>query len=525
MSSKEAIQRRLQEQGRFEVLRDAHSEGGSLWSVGLLLERAAARRTTAPALFLHDRQLSYAEWYACTRAFAAVLTAQGVGVGERVLLCAPNSLEFLIAYTALWHCGAVVVPLNTYFHEKELAQVLGDAGSRFVIVTSETRARFLPLCEQFSQYQLIDADGVAEVPLAAPATRPVCRPDEETAVLLYTSGTTGTPKGVLLSGANVVSNALQCMTRFIDFIGADEHERFFGVLPFFHVFSQNTCIWLPLLLGAAVVVVPRIDRREIVLGLRNQPTVFLGFPALYGLLLLMRTADLSSVKLFVSGADALPDKIRIGFELLYGRKICSGYGLSEASPVVAVAMTNADLPSHFVGDVLPGTEIVIRTENGEVARPGEVGELFVRGPQVMQGYLHAPEATAAVLSSDGWLATGDLALLDEDGHLAICGRSKDVIISKGFNIYPQEVENVLLRHPRVVKAAVIGVEDELHGQSVIAFVAARPPQSLSSSELRAFCGEHLASYKVPRVCIVRDDLPLLPTGKIDKKTLKAEYRS
>lgn len=521
-----------------------NKQDGSLISVSSLLSRAAAERRSAPALFIHDTVVTYEDWYAEVRVFAQKLRGHGVSKNDKIVLFIGNSVEFLIAYCAVWQCGATVVPLNIYFHEKELALILAEVAPKLVITHAPLIDKIVGVagCPVMLAEDLRGNDeesGSNNWIASAKSARKDCDFQEQSdgevrveiapddiAVILYTSGTTGVPKGVMLSGKNVITNALQCKTRFVTTIDADQNERFFGILPFFHVFSQNTCIWLPLLLGAGIIVVPRIERREVTLGLRHKPTVFLGFPALFGLLLLMKNADLENVKVFISGADGLPDKIRTGFELLYGRKICSGYGLTEASPVVAVAITNKTLPSHYVGDVFPGIETRIIDEQGaEVTTPGTVGKLFIRGDNIMVGYYNAPDATKAVLSADGWLATGDLACFDADQHLAICGRSKEIIISKGFNIYPQEVENILLKHPLVFKAAVIGISDEAHGQAVIAFVASRAPDRLSHSDLKMFCSEHLASYKVPRVCIIRDDLPLSPTGKIDKKKLKEEYHS
>ena len=198
-------------------------------------------------------------------------------------------------------------------------------------------------------------------------------------------------------------------------------------------------MWLPVILGSAIIIVPRIDRRAILNGLQHRPTMFFGFPALYGLLVMMRTAPLESIKLFVSGADALPDKIRMAFALVYGRKICSGYGLTEASPVVAVDNTMYDNPTHVVGTPLQGICAQVRDDNGREVNVGDVGTLWIKGDNVMQGYYGAPEQTASILKN-GWLNTGDLASIDQHGAIAIVGRCKDVIINKGFNIYPQEIE-------------------------------------------------------------------------------------
>ncbi len=278
-------------------------------------------------------------------------------------------------------------------------------------------------------------------------------------------------------------------------------------------------MWLPVLLGATIIIIPRIERRLIREGLEEKPTLFFGFPALYGLLILMRNAPLESVRLFISGADALSDKIRAGFALLYGRKICSGYGLTEASPVVAVNVANDEVQTNNVGPFMHGLEYDLRDDEGNSVDDDTVGTLWIRGDNIMQGYFNDPEQTAKVLDDEGWLNTGDLATVRPDGSLLLNGRSKDLIISKGFNIYPQEVENSLLKHPAVVMAAVVGKEDIEFGQLPVGFVSLREGYSVTEHELRMHCRKHIASYKIPRTIHIMDNLPMSATGKIDKKKL------
>jgi long-chain acyl-CoA synthetase len=233
---------------------------------------------------------------------------------------------------------------------------------------------------------------------------------------------------------------------------------------------------------------------------------------------MMRNAPLDSVKRFISGADMLPDKIRQGFGMIYGRKICAGYGLSEASPVVAVNYHNHALPTHFVGNPVVGLECDIRDENGKALPCNTVGTLWIRGDNVMMGYYKSPSDTAKVLV-DGWLNTGDLGVIDQHGNLAISGRVKDIIIHKGFNIYPAEIENIILRHPSVFKVAVVGQEEPDSGQIPVAFVAVKSQEEGLEKSLRGLCSNNLAAYKVPRRFICVDDLPMNSTGKVDKKQL------
>jgi long-chain acyl-CoA synthetase len=266
--------------------------------------------------------------------------------------------------------------------------------------------------------------------------------------------------------------------------------------------------------------VSKIDRRALLQGLLLKPTIFFGFPALFGLLIMMRNAPIQSINLFVSGADALPDKIRMAFSLLYGRKICSGYGLTEASPVIAVDGEGEDYPTNMVGRPVVGVTCQVRDDAGNPLPTGTVGTLWASGENIMQGYYNEPTMTAQVLHN-GWLNTGDLATIDAEGCISIVGRSKDLIINKGFNIYPQEVENVLLRHPAIYKAAVVGKEED-GGEVPVAYVALREGTKVIPAEVTAFCRENLAAYKVPRVVTCLPDLPMTATGKVDKKVLRAK---
>ncbi len=514
------------EQILFERTKQACSQNGKLMFIGDLLTRANEKFPDQIALETADRCVTYARLYALAQQAAKDFQARGVTARDRVIIYYENSIEFYVGYYAAWFLHAVVTPLNTFLHEKELAHIIKDAEPKLIFVMPEFVAKleglvsggYLDALPDMVTGQIIDwsvttceslvvADGQLE--------------EDDLAALLYTSGTTGVPKGVMLSSRNALTNALQAYARF-QAIGLEMGERFLCVLPLFHAFAQNACIWFAAMTGATVILVPRIDRKLILEGLQRQPTIFFGFPALYGLLCLMKTAPLDTIKMFVSGADALPDKIRAGFAMVYGRRICSGYGLSEASPVVAVSVENEEQPTNVVGAPMSGIDIQLRDDQGACVESGVVGTLWIKGDNIMLGYYHAPEVTAQVLV-DGWLNTGDLASVDKEGRIAIRGRSKDLIIHKGFNIYPQEVENVLLKHPLVFKAAVIGKTEEMSGEIPVAYVAVRS-QDLESVEkgLKKLCNEHLAAYKIPRQIICLEDLPMNATGKVDKKQLQGK---
>jgi long-chain acyl-CoA synthetase len=506
---------------------ESREQNGTLKYSGELLRLAYEKYPNNIALICQNKSISYKELYFRSILFSQKLKENGIRKRDKVLIYSENSIAFYVAYFAAWQIGAIAVPVNTFLHSRELAYIIEDATPSAIFCSNNLKNNITNLVEEkylenvaqiFTQD---DLDFQAEVPEKVETVFPnftveKLQPDE-LCLLLYTSGTTGTPKGVMLSSKNAMTNAIQCYARF-NLCGLSDNERFFCVLPLFHVFAQNTCLWLPLISGSTIIIVPKIDRRLILDGLKHKPTIFLGFPALYGLLCMMRNAPLDSVKRFISGADMLPDKIRQGFGMIYGRKICAGYGLSEASPVVAVNYHNHILPTHFVGNPVVGLECDIRDENGKPLPRNTVGALWIRGDNVMMGYYKSPADTARVLV-DGWLNTGDLGIIDMDGNLAISGRVKDIIIHKGFNIYPAEIENILLRHPSVFKVAVIGQEEPDSGQIPVAFVAVKSQEEGLEKSLRGLCSNNLAAYKVPRKFICVDDLPMSSTGKVDKKQL------
>ncbi len=495
--------------------------------VGLLLQKAYKNYASHTALIDGSRHLNYRDFFYYAQKLSCELRKIGICPRDRVLICSENSIEFYVAYFAAWQIGAVAVPVNTFLHERELAYILNDADPKIIFASPALSVLFESLVTNKHLEKLPRIFKTDEIDIHSSLSKTASEEMDtfqvtelgydELCTLLYTSGTTGLPKGVMLSSRNVLTNTMQGYARFLK-CGLTNIERFFCVLPLFHVFAQNTCLWLPVMTGSSVIIVKKIDRKLILNGLNEKPTVFFGFPALYGLLCLMKSAPLDSIKLFVSGADMLPDKIRSAFALIYGRKICSGYGLSEASPVVGVNEQNEALPTNVIGKPVAGLECQIRDDEGNILSDGNIGNLWIKGENVMMGYYKSPEATSLVLC-EGWLNTGDLASFDTKGNLAITGRVKDVIIHKGFNIYPAEIENVLLKHPAVFKAAVVGIEEDASGQIPVAHVAVKDRHPDIEKTLRDLCSHNLASYKVPRKFVCYDDLPMNATGKVDKKQL------
>jgi long-chain acyl-CoA synthetase len=515
----------------YDKARKEWTDAGRLRGVNHLLPRAVARHGDKQAIIGFDRTVTYSQLWYYVLVTAEWLLVRGVEQSHRVVLYIPNSIEFYCAYFAAWHIGAVAVPLNVYLHAREIAAILDDAQPTVIVTTVALQDSLTaalaqttgsaPAIVAIDKYLWDFPFSSKELSEKEKNILPAVRLVDEIAVILYTSGSTGAPKGVVLSGRNVMVNTLQTRARLEKTLGTSgSRERFFAILPLFHAFSQMASVWLPIMLGATSIVVSKIDRRALLQGLLLKPTIFFGFPALFGLLIMMRNAPIQSINLFVSGADALPDKIRMAFSLLYGRKICSGYGLTEASPVIAVDGEGEDYPTNMVGRPVVGVTCQVRDDAGNPLPTGTVGTLWASGENIMQGYYNEPTMTAQVLHN-GWLNTGDLATIDAEGCISIVGRSKDLIINKGFNIYPQEVENVLLRHPAIYKAAVVGKEED-GGEVPVAYVALREGTKVIPAEVTAFCRENLAAYKVPRVVTCLPDLPMTATGKVDKKVLRAK---
>ncbi len=508
------IQPTVDEKTYYQEQQKKLMQNGRLPYAGGLLERAAKQFGTLPVLIYNDEFITYQDLYHRASAFSKVLQEKGLKPRDRVVICFENSPDFYVAYFAVWQAGGVVAPVNTFLKERELAHIIADAKTTFII-TSADRVELFKKADGPNLPPIVTQDDMPVPAKDFVPAKTIDLNDDEMCALLYTSGTTGVPKGVMLSSKNIMTNILQGISR----LQIGYQERLFGVLPLFHVFAQNVCVWSAIFIGATVILVPKIDRRYILSGLKHKPTGFFGVPALYGLMCLLKTAPLDSVRFFVSGGDALPDKIRSYFALLYRRKIANGYGLTETSPVLSFEREDVAQPTGTLGKPVVGVDVQIRDEHGKPVPQGQIGELWVKGDNVMLGYYNAPEQTAKVLK-DGWFNTGDTMYLNDEGKLVITGRTKDLIIHKGINIYPQEIENVIMTHPNVIRVGVIGKQDS-DGEVPVAYVQLREQQEGMEKLLRDLCVQQLAPYKVPRsfFCQV-DDLPMTATGKVDKKALR-----
>lgn len=507
----------------FDQLIKKNSTNNKFLYIGRLLQRAAHNHPQQTALLCEQEFINFLQLYERASALSSWLINNGIKPRDRVIVYIYNSIEFYVAYYAVLQVGAVVVPLNIFLKERELEHIMNDSQCSLIIASRDLIERVKKVNGSHQLPLILAAEeisSIAKVANQAQQFEPIELDDHEMAVLLYTSGTTGLPKGVMISSYNAIINTMQGITRF----KPNQQDRMLAALPLFHSFAQNTYVWLPFFLGITVIIVPRIERRFILSAIENhKPTIIAAVPAFYGLLCLFKTVPLESVRIFISGGDALPDKIRAAFELLYRRKLISGYGMTETSPFVSGSFEDEAVINTCVGKPLVAIEYAIRDEQGNELSKGTVGQLWLKGPNVMLGYYNAPEMTNEVIRN-GWLSTGDLAYVDEKERFVITGRYKDLIKHKGFNIYPQEVENVLLLHPNVIRAAVIGIAEDQFGEIPVAYVQLREKQENIDQVLKDLCIKNLADYKVPKKFIATvEDLPTTATGKVDKKALRALY--
>lgn len=493
----------------------------NLIDASLLLPKAVNNWPDNIAVICQDKSITYKELYDRSLIIANKLHKLGVKQNDRVIVFYENSIEFYIAYFAVWNIGAIVTPLNVFLSTQELEHIIKDSKPSAIIISPSLISRLdtssldklPPLISDLTNNTNNNITEINNI-----ITINITRSIDDTAAILYTSGTTGFPKGVMLSSRNIIVNALQAISRF----EIEAQERVYCALPLFHSLPQNICLWTCTAVGATAIIVPKIDRKNLLTGLKYKPTIVVAVPALYGLFCIMKTIEFGPVRYFFSGGDALSDKTRMYFELIYRRKICNGYGLTETSPFISVDIDDFAQATSNVGRPFIGIDCSFRDENNNEVAPGSIGTLWVKGDNIMRGYYNAQQATDAILK-DGWLNTGDLAYLDKNGKIVLAGRARDLIINKGIKIYPQEIENVLLSHHSVLQAGVVGIE---HNQEEIpvAFIASKEqdyPALISG--LKQLCKRNLASYKIPREFIVKKDLPLTATGKVDKKRLKAEY--
>jgi long-chain acyl-CoA synthetase len=507
-------------------------------SLAAILHESAERRPDHPAVVLGSSAVTYRELWHGARQYAAVLRSAGVGPGDRVAILVPNTAHFPLAYYGVLALGAAVVPVHALLRAEEIAYVLEDSGAKALVCAGPllgegAKGAELAGVEVFtvlsgdggSGMRRLDAEAAGVVPIDTY----VLREAGDVAVVLYTSGTTGKPKGAMLTHLNLLMNVEALALSAFD-IGRD--DRVLGCLPLFHSFGQTVSMNLSFRVGATVVMLPRFDGIEALRLLTEERcTIFMGVPTMYVALLAAakRAADVPAALRFgVSGGSSLPLTVLEEFEAAFGIPVYEGYGLTETSPVATFNQQDWPPKPGTIGRPIWGVDV-------EIARPeveravellptGELGELVVRGHNVMKGYLNRPEATAEVMV-DGWFRTGDLGTKDADGYLTIVDRKKDMVLRGGYNVYPREVEEVLLRNPAVGQVAVIGVPDARLGEEVCAVVIPAEGVQVDAAAIVAWSREALAAYKYPRRIEFVEEFPLGPSGKILKRELVARYGS
>lgn len=524
------------------------------------LDEAVQRWPERPAMEFLGRDFTYAELGDLVDRAAQGFVELGVHDGTRVGLCMPNCPYHVIAFFAVLKAGGVVVNVNPLSTAREIAGQARDAGTE-IMVTLDLEAVYpkvrtalqerafdrVVVCRmreclpsvKGALFGVLKRDQLAQVdrdlrhvgfgqltargPIETPA--PVV-PQRDLAVLQYTGGTTGRPKGAMLTHANVAANTQQIMAWMPDL--KPGQERMLAVLPFFHVFGMLVLLNLGIAAGAQLIMLPRFDLQHTLKTIqRKRPTLFPGVPTIYTAINgapNLKRYDLSSIKSCISGGAPLPVEVKRQFERLTGCVLVEGYGLTEASPVVTCnPLAGAAKREGSIGLPVPGTHVEMRSLDDPSQRVGigERGELCVRGPQVMQGYWNQPEETAHVFI-DGWLRTGDVGYLDTDGFCYLVDRIKDVILCGGYNVYPRVLEEAIYLHPKVAEAAVIGIPDAYRGQSPKAFVRLCQGEQLSEQELSDFLSDKLSPIERPRVIEFRDDLPKTQVGKLSKKALQQE---
>ncbi len=526
-----------------------------------LLDEAAARFPEHTAIDFLGKTYSYRELHEMSATLACGLRRIGVSKGRRVGLMLPNCPQCVISYFAILKAGGVVVNFNPLYSERELKHQIEDSGCEIMIslnlkmcypklqallkttrlntIIVSTLQEALPFPKNIL-FALLKRGETVRIPRDSHHVRfrdplhppnvceeeiepPSIKPEEDIAVLQYTGGTTGTPKGAMLTHANLYANAIQC-GMWVEGLSAGK-ESIMGVLPLFHVFAMTTVMNFGVHKAATLILHPRFEIKKLLRDIaRKKPTLMPGVPTLFAAINAFPEIgryDLSSLKACISGGAPLPGEVRETFEKLTGCSLVEGYGLTEASPVICANPLFGRKKAGSIGLPFPQTEVRIEDmeRRGRFLEPGKKGELCAKGPQVMKGYWHKEEETKRVFDDAGWLRTGDVAVMDEEGYVCIVDRLKEVIISGGYNIYPRNVEEAIYMHEAVMEAAVVGVADAYRGQVVKAFVVKKEGRALTEAGLKDFLKDKLAPFELPKMVEFRKILPKTMIGKIDKKQL------
>jgi long-chain acyl-CoA synthetase len=487
-----------------------------------LLVESAERAPDSPAIRLGDLELGYGDLDDRSARLATLLHEKGLEPGDRVGVMLPNVPEFPVAYYGVLRAGCVVVPMNVLLKRREIAFYLEDSGAKLLLAwhgfLEEARDGAADAGAELVEVE--PASFAAMLAELEPTPGLVETAEDDTAVILYTSGTTGKPKGAELTHMNLFRNA-DVSSRTTSEIA--QGDVVLGALPLFHSFGQTVSMNASLMVGACLTLVPRFDPGEALATMqRDGVTHFYGVPTMYGALLHhpeRESFDTSALRICITGGASMPVEVLRGFEDAFGAKVMEGYGLSETSPVACSNHPDKERKAGSIGTPIEGVEMQVVDEDDNPVAQGEVGEIVIRGHNIMKGYWQRPEATAEAMRG-GWFHSGDMARTDEDGYFYIVDRKKDLIIRGGYNVYPREVEEVLYEHPKIREAAVVGVPHDEWGEEIGAAVVLHDGEELPPEEVGAYVKERIAAYKYPRVVWFIDELPKGPTGKILKREIE-----
>ncbi len=500
-----------------------------------ILNQNALKYPRQKCLIFNQKKISYRDLNNQVNELSRGLIKLGIKEGDKVAILLKNTPEYIVSYFAILKAGAIVIPLNYMLTSEELKLIAGDSKTSTIVTSSEfiEIARQLRLrLEPLKNIITIDGDfpdsidflGLFENAGAGDSVRPI--EPEDIACVLYTSGTTGQPKGVMLTHRNLITNVIACSS----LIKITHKDNFLCLLPIFHSFTLTACILMPIYAGARITIIESVRpfRKVLKSIITQRVTIFTGVPSIYNILTELKLPRILNLRIFrflnplrlcISGADKLPIETLNKFELKFKIPLLEGYGLTEASPIIAVNLLKGPRKAGSVGPPLPNIKIKVLNKTGKELPVENVGELLVKGPNVMKGYLNLADETSLVIK-DGWLYTGDMVRVDKDGYIYIVGRKKDMLIVRGLNVYPKEVEDVLYQHPKVAEAGVIGIKDKHKGEVPEAFVVLKEGEKATEQEIINFCRQILAPYKIPRFVKFRTHLPKTSTGKILKRKLK-----
>jgi long-chain acyl-CoA synthetase len=492
-------------------------------NLATILTDTAEKHGDKTAFKLDDIELSYSMLDEGSARVAGLLKSKGLEPGDRVGLMMPNVPYFPVIYFGILRAGGVVVPMNVLLKKREVAFYLADPEASFLFAWGDfAEAAEAGAGESGAEVILVKPGDFEKLLAEQEADGDMAdKAGDDTAVILYTSGTTGKPKGAELTHTNLYKNSKGVSEKLGEMTADDV---LLGALPLFHSFGQTCTMNSAVSVGATVTMLPRFDPdKALDIISRDRVTLFQGVPTMYNAMLHSHScdsADCSTLRICMSGGAAMPAELMRAFEEKFGCIILEGYGLSETSPVASFNHPDRERKPGSIGTPIEGVEMQVWDDDGNEVPQGEVGEIVIRGHNIMKGYWNRPDANRDAITEDGWFRTGDMAKMDEDGYFFIVDRKKDLIIRGGYNVYPREIEEVLYEHPQIQEAAVVGVPHDELGEEVGAAVVLKEGESLDADELRSYVKEQVAAYKYPRKIWFVDELPKGPTGKILKREIE-----